>query len=805
MVKKIRKVLTICLAAVLCMSLIPATVFAEPETTTTVDEQGLTVVTVKDTVTEIDENGNVVVKVILDETKTGVTVDGIIIDSYRHREDTTVTNSNGEEIGTSFKENGTKREEWDGDVEPGDDTSTIPAIKVEIQGEADENGNVTVSGSATGTPVTKTEDNKTTTTTANREVNGTQNLDITVEHGETKYEATVAPENYDGKNWNTGALTGSYNKHNPQRDGVAMDNPTVFKQGQSEKPEGEGYDFFLSGSGEYTDAAAPLFKKIVYQRDENGNPIPDGNGGYLIDEEKSKLIDGSQGKAPGTGMDYLPSQLALTYKDGSVFYAYCADYLTPTVTHLDGGHWYRLENVEDSEHYSEEDAAKLRAIVENGYWGTEDGIGSVKSIKALLTEYATSNPKVVVQDKNGKDVEFDLADLIDGLKEHEALAVTQAAVWAYSINREDYNDGVDKVVVVGAQSAIKCYNSGLTSQLSEYRPANNQDNLYAITGLNKATLAAKWGLTVEEFEAEIAKREAEALESDARMKALFDLFMNINPKTSEAESVTTVINEKNNVQNMGFIVKDKAAEKEENKDDNKDNDVYDIDLTFTLAFVPGENDELYVCLLDANGDPILGEDGQPITERLADPSNPDSVGIKPDASGVYTLKGLQIGENSDFTFDLKLSGTQYLENGVYLYMADGGRHASQTLVGMAKGERDVAVHNSMTINFNVDETKHVVAETEWEDEGDPIIIPPTIPGEEDPNPPLDEDPNPPPKVRNRVTVNKTNTETILDEEVPLAAAPKTGDNSIVLIVVLAVLAMGIAATFVFEKKRSEKH
>ena len=55
MVKKIRKALAICLAIVLCMSLIPATVFAAPETATTTDEQGLTVVTVKDTVTEVDE------------------------------------------------------------------------------------------------------------------------------------------------------------------------------------------------------------------------------------------------------------------------------------------------------------------------------------------------------------------------------------------------------------------------------------------------------------------------------------------------------------------------------------------------------------------------------------------------------------------------------------------------------------------------------------------------------------------------------------------------------------------------------
>ena len=134
---------------------------------------------------------------------------------------------------------------------------------------------------------------------------------------------------------------------------------------------------------------------------------------------------------------------------------------------------------------------------------------------------------------------------------------------------------------------------------------------------------------------------------------------------------------------------------------------------------------------------------------------------------------------------------------------------------MAKGERDVAVHNNMTINFNVDESKHVVAETEWDTKGDPIILPEGgIEGGEEEDT-LDENPVVPgdgeivePDLEieeiekiNKVTIKKANTETILDEEVPLAAAPKTGDYTFVLIAVIAVLALGIAATFFFEKKR----
>ena len=52
-------------------------------------------------------------------------------------------------------------------------------------------------------------------------------------------------------------------------------------------------------------------------------------------------------------------------------------------------------------------------------------------------------------------------------------------------------------------------------------------------------------------------------------------------------------------------------------------------------------------------------------------------GIQPEADGSYVLKDLKLSENEDFSFDLRLEGTQYLENGVYVYSPVGGRDASQ--------------------------------------------------------------------------------------------------------------------------------
>ena len=112
MVKKIRRVLAICLAVVLCMSLVPATVFADGTTVET-DAEGLTVTTTQKTTSTTDEDGNVTVTITIDKKTEGTTADGVVVDREEHREDTTVTNAEGEEIGTTFTEEGSEKKEWE--------------------------------------------------------------------------------------------------------------------------------------------------------------------------------------------------------------------------------------------------------------------------------------------------------------------------------------------------------------------------------------------------------------------------------------------------------------------------------------------------------------------------------------------------------------------------------------------------------------------------------------------------------------------------------------------------------------------
>ena len=245
---------------------------------------------------------------------------------------------------------------------------------------------------------------------------------------------------------------------------------------------------------------------------------------------------------------------------------------------------------------------------------------------------------------------------------------------------------------------------------------------------------------------------------------------------------------------MSLTVKEKA-DHDNNRDDDKDNDVYNTDLNFKLAFIPGAGDDLLVKVsytdLDGNNVEVI--------RRLAGTAEEGETygSVNPDDDGNYTISGLILGENDDIGFDLRLEGTQYLNEGVYVYQAHGGRDASQTLVGVAEGERDVEVSVGMTIKFEVDEDNKVVAERKWHKKTTKSNKKPgggtpggNIPDNgviigDDPVP-LSGDPAEEALVE------------ILDEEVPLAAAPETGDNSIIFAIMSMLSLLGMA---ILGKKR----
>jgi len=530
-------------------------------------------------------------------------------------------------------------------------------------------------------------------------------------------------------------------------------------------------EFRYIGTGEHS-KFYNAYVTVIFKKDENGNPIFDEDGNPVVESiQKSNgtivTIDG----VPATELpddvslkpvfdDYngsRPTTFMLMDRNGNRVYAYCSDIVTGAVKN----NYYTVSNLEDNDYYaSEESEEHVRAIALNGYWGTtdvpnEDGsyaMGSLEGIKAKLKAAINDGTmeneviEMTVVDSEGNEtvVTKTMMELLDELTEGEALLATQSAIWSYSNGSLAVQNGKDGVVVIDPDGYKWNHNP----------TANSKD-----------------GEALDDF-------------GSARVDFLYKWLIALEPE----ENTTVVINDKNFVEDMSLTVGDKVDGHANNQDDNQDNDVYNTALNFKLAFVPDpKNDDLLVQIsyIDIDGNPVN------VIRRLAgeNAEGQSYETIAPEADGTYVLKGLQLSENEDWGFDIRLEGVQYLEHGVYLYQAVGGRDVSQTFVGVAEGTRNVDVSVGVTIKFDVDENDHVVAERKWHDESDPS-------GE-----PEEEEETPPP-VDYRVIINDDGLEEIPEEPVPLAAAPKTGDNSGLWIVLIVAAAFSIVVLNLNTKKRN---
>jgi len=581
-------------------------------------------------------------------------------------------------------------------------------------------------------------------TTIEREVTTEAgDVEVTVNEGDVTNLEALAPEEFEGKDYDNkeGLLTGwSPDSLQSYADAVA-------------KPEdAPGYDYQWTGYAEATNAVRAVSVDVVYKKDPvTGEALKDENGDYIIESMSysGKYKD---------GMDATPSIFALKKynEDGteSLYYAYCID----NDTGAQPGSWYKVTNLEDSDYYPDEESAdKLRAIVNNGYWGQESGKGSSAQMMEKLLAYYGEDATIEVDDKNGNMISFNVREVLAGMNDADALAVTQTAIWSYANGTLAVQDGKDGSIIETIYSVVK----------------------------PKANLAN----TDRDYD----------YERDARLKAMYMWLLGLEGESAASEDVTTIINENNFVEDMSITIKDKVEDHTDNYDENDDNDVYNTELNFTLAFVPDTtSDDLLVYLMDENGEKIKDANGDYIVRRLAGTNSEgrEAETILPDTNGVYTLSGLQLSENSDFKFDLRLDGTQYLKQGVYVYTAHGGSSASQTMVGIAEGTHTVNVAASMTISFNVDESKNVVATRYWREESDPVVF--VTPAEV--VPPAEEEETPAPPVRYRMERGVGEEEVIIDEPVPLADVPQTGDNSVLWFALIMLSGLGLCILDLSGKK-----
>ena len=337
------------------------------------------------------------------------------------------------------------------------------------------------------------------------------------------------------------------------------------------------------------------------------------------------------------------NQFRLKSADGKIYFALCIDYDTT----IQSGHLYDIEDIANADYLTKSTAEKIRSIALNGYWGTKSGVGSMADVKTLLINYLTGTKNMT---------QAQAAAIADTLTPGQALAATQAALWKYG-------------------------DSGTNNPIQESNLIYNRDNNH-----------------IDEINAEYLYNALIAAANDPNA-ALAD---NEGVEFLDAEDIT----------GGAITVKSKVipaadAADHANNDADPANDVYNTDLSFTLGIEPSK----------LNGDLIVTVtvDGQEVKKvRLAGENALLPLGrITADENGVYTITDVELAEG--VSVNLNLSGTQDLGTGVYIFTSlDGNFNSSQTLVTLATGERKVNL--DMNMNFQVEEptaTKTSYTETEY--------------------------------------------------------------------------------------------
>ena len=437
--------------------------------------------------------------------------------------------------------------------------------------------------------------------------------------------------------------------------------------------------------------------------------------------------------------------------DEEKFLAYCADIDTSGIDN----YWYRIDALEDAGYYDEDSASYIRAIALNGYWGTtntpdENGAYQTGSLMKLKEDMKAAVEAGIL---TGITVEE-----IDSLTEGQALNATQSAIWMHA------NENTNGTYVDTERLITKGF-------------------------------AANKSLRVDPSE-----------EDRRNALAVFNYLMGLDPM--EKPDYNEVIDADSFIveDSMSITVGDQVADAAENADEDKDNDVYDVSLNFALVVTPDNaNDDLVVQVvsLDENGNPVVVAQGRIAGGNAEEDAQNNFNNVVFDAeTGIYTLQNLTLAENSDFNFDLKLVGTQHLEQGVYIFTSEVRNNvSSQTFVSILEGEKEVNVTKGYAIRFEVDETRNVIVDASWESNYDPIVEEeePEVP-EQDPADP-EEQPEPPVFV---VNVEEDDAIVIEEEPVPLADAPKTGSNTFVWFAIILAAAFCLAAVKFCGKKRQHE-
>ena len=200
-------------------------------------------------------------------------------------------------------------------------------------------------------------------------------------------------------------------------------------------------------------------------------------------------------------------QFVLVDKDGNEHYVYCADFAVSP----QAGFRYDMENVEDAGYYDSEAAAHIRAIAQNGYWGTSEGAGSLDAVKQMLVD-AYNNGEIDRNNYGGLATAWGFDTyLTDGM----ALAATQAALWTFGnsgdmmIDKEDLFTSYYQAVGGRNWRELDSREWALTKALYDYLVSQTEAPTHKNTLINENNFAANASLTVGQRDEATGKYEAD--------------------------------------------------------------------------------------------------------------------------------------------------------------------------------------------------------------------------------------------------------------------------------------------------------
>ena len=283
-----------------------------------------------------------------------------------------------------------------------------------------------------------------------------------------------------------------------------------------------GQDGILETTGVKADVAEPDVGRtdqktdLHHRADKDGAEFdPEGYdfqwlGKYGL--ESAIRVDAVKVDGDGTASPsdrWQAHQFVLVDKDGNEHYVYCADFAVSP----QAGFRYDMENVEDAGYYDSEAAAHIRAIAQNGYWGTSEGAGSLDAVKQMLVD-AYNNGEIDKDDYRGLATAWGFDTyLTDGM----ALAATQAALWTFGnsgdmmIDKEDLFTSYYQAVGGRNWRELDSREWALTKALYDYLVSQTEAPTHQNTLINENNFATDASLTVGQRDEDTGKYEADDL------------------------------------------------------------------------------------------------------------------------------------------------------------------------------------------------------------------------------------------------------------------------------------------------------